>query len=236
MAYKERDTLFIFLDESGNLDFSSTGTAYWSLTAVCTFTPTNGRHEFSDFLYQLADEGRGQECFHATVDRQEVRDEVFKIINKLPEDIEVHSVIANKCMAHPSLYRKGVKKGKKFVFEKDESKFYDLICRVLLQYIFQRWKFKKAKRIVVVLSFIFNKSKHDAIKGSLKTQLKAHTGAPFTIYFHQNKADMNCQIADYCGWAITIKWERGEKRSYDLIRPKIASEFEIFKHGYKKHY
>ena len=154
------------------------------------------------------------------MDKQEVRDEVFKIINKLPEDLEVHSVIANKCMAHPSLYRKGVKKGKKFVFEKDESKFYDLICRVLLQYIFQRWKFKEAKRIVVVLSFIFNKSKHDAIKGSLKTQLKAHTAAPFTIYFHRLRPIWIAKSADYCGWAITIKWERGEKRSYDLIKPQ----------------
>ena len=53
MAYKDRDTLFIFLDESGNLDFSSTGTAYWSLTAVCTLRQPMGGMNFPIFCISL---------------------------------------------------------------------------------------------------------------------------------------------------------------------------------------
>ena len=65
--------------------------------------------------------------------------------------------------------------------------------------------------------------------------LKYHTSVPFHIYFHATKSDLNCQIADYCGWAIGIKWERGELRSYDLIKHHIQSEFPIFAKGLTKY-
>ncbi len=58
----------------------------------------------------------------------------------------------------------------------------------------------------------------------------------FEIYFHQAKADINCQLADYCGWAVAIKWERNEMRSFGLIKDKVKSEYEIFKVGDKIYY
>jgi hypothetical protein len=87
-----------------------------------------------------------------------------------------------------------------------------------------------------VLSSLFDNKKHDAIRGALSVELKARTKLPFLIYFHQNKADFNCQIADYCGWAIARKWESGDARSYDLIRRKIMNEFDVFQRGISTHY
>jgi hypothetical protein len=43
-------------------------------------------------------------------------------------------------------------------------------------------------------------------------------------------------LADYCGWAITIAWERGERRSLDLIRLKVKSQFDIFAKGTHRFY
>jgi len=36
---------------------------------------------------------------------------------------------------------------------------------------------------------------------------------------------------DYLTWAVTRYYERGDPRSYDLIRHKIASEFDLFQTG-----
>jgi len=44
------------------------------------------------------------------------------------------------------------------------------------------------------------------------------------------------QVADYCNWAIGIKWERGEMRSHILIQPAIHSEFDIFWRGTRLYY
>jgi hypothetical protein len=224
-------TLFVFLDESGNLDFSPKGTTYWSLTALCTFDPVRGRDAFTQLIYQLAAEGSGIEYFHATEDRQQVRDLVFKAILKLDDGFEVHSVLAEKRKAHPSLYRRFVlKKGKREPVA-DQTEFYKLVCRTLLKYIANRPAYQRANQLVIVLSSLFTKEKHSQIEGALKTALRTLTDKKFHIYFRQNKADINCQLADYCGWAVSVAWERREFRSLELIRGKVKSQFDLFKNG-----
>lgn len=236
MPWGDNSTLFIFLDESGNFDFTPKGSAYWSLTAFCTYSPTLGRDAFLDLLYSLAHDGIEQEYFHATEDRQQVRDQVFNRLNSLADDFEVHSVIAEKRKAHPSLYtvreKRKTREGVKTLTSKDPTRFYELISRTLLRYILRRGKLKGAKKIVIVLSSIFTKEKHAVITGTLKSYLKQFTDVPFHIYFRSNKSDINCQLADYCGWAIAIAWERGELRSLGLIEKRVKSQFGIFTPGH----
>lgn len=236
VSYDERKTLFIFLDESGNLDFSEHGTRYFSLTALCTFEPANGRDALMHLHYSLADSGICLECFHATENKQDVRDKVFTCISLMPDQFHVHTVIAEKSKAHPSLYRKWIKKKGQKMLAKDETRFYDLLCRTLLKFIFSHPRYDGARRIVVMLSSIFTHERMKAIEGTLKARLHEHTDVPFSIFFRSNKSDLNCQIADYCGWAIFIKWERDERRSYDLICNRLKSEFEIFRLGEVHHY
>jgi hypothetical protein len=231
MGYQDRDTLFVFLDESGNLDFSPSGTRYWSLTAFCTFHPSQGKEAFLDLLYSLADQNEGMEYFHATVDKQLVRDQVFSCINGLSDGHEIHCVIAEKRKAHPSLYWAQINRKGKPTRVKDESRFYRVVCKTLISYVFGCPRFQGAKKVVIVLSSLFNNPKHEAILKALRLELAARTKVPYHIYFHENKSDLNCQIADYCGWAIFRKWDTGDKRSYDLIRNKIKNEFDIFAVG-----
>jgi hypothetical protein len=231
MSYLDRNTLFLFLDESGNLDFSPTGSRFWSLTAGCTLDPSRSKTEFLDLLYSLADDGQGQECFHAAEDRQVVRDSVFQLINRLKPFREIQCVIAEKSKANPSLYLKSRVNHGKIIKEKDESPFYRAVCKALLTYIFSCRRFDGAQKIVIILSSIFDKAKQGAIRGALAKELKERAKVPFLIYFHSNKADLNCQIADYCGWAIFRKWERRDERSYALIRTMIKNEFVMFARG-----
>jgi hypothetical protein len=225
------DTLFIFLDESGNFDFSANGSVYWSLTALCTLQPVDGRESLTDLLYKLAAAGGGQECFHATEDLQSVRDQVFACINKLPVNFELHSVIAEKRRANPSTYQEPYRRDGVWQKRTNPDRLYGIVCRTILKYIFGRPRYKKAKRIVVVLSSIFTNPRHGAIRKLLVEHLKSYTSAKFFIYFHATKADLNCQIADYCGWAIARKWEKRDTRSYELIKHHIKSEFDIFAVG-----
>lgn len=236
MSYSHRDTLFLFLDESGNLDFSRKGTRYWSLTAFCTFHPSQGKEGFLDLLYSLADEGKGVPHFHATEDRQAVRDEVFNLIRGLEDGHEVHSVIAEKRKAGRSLYRSTVLRRGKRVEISDESRFYEVVCKALLTYVFRCPRFAHAKHVVIVLSSIFTKERHQNIKSALIRGLTQRTTIPFQIYFQENRCDLNCQIADYCGWAIARKWELRDERSYNLIRGRIRNEFDIFERGLSTYY
>lgn len=44
-------------------------------------------------------------------------------------------------------------------------------------------------------------------------------------------SDPCLQVADYCTWAIQRKWERADLRSYDLIKRKIRSEYDLWRIG-----
>jgi hypothetical protein len=223
--------LYIFLDESGNLDFSTKGSRFWSLTALCTSDPAKGRNTFLSLHYELAAQGSGIEHFHATEDKQAVRDLMFDKIIELEDGCEVHTVLAEKRKAHPSLYKSSrMVKGKPKEVSQ-ETKFYSLVCRILLKFIMNRGAFREASSFVIVLSSIFNKEKHAQIEGALKTALKGLTSKPFWIYFRANKSDINCQIADYCGWAIYVAWERSERRPLDKIGKIAKSQFDLFRIG-----
>ena len=224
-------TLFLFLDESGNFDFSPKGTKYFVLSCLSTFRPVGERKSLLKLRYELLSNGLDQEFFHATEDKQIVRDKVFDIITSLKDDIEVHSVVAQKNKANPVLYKEEyLKKGRK-IERVVGAEFYQRVCRTLLQYVFHRSNFKETDKIVAVLGAIFTKDKQSLILKTLKKYLKENFSMPFEIYFHSSEADLNCQIADYFGWAIAIKWERDEERPYKLIKNKVKSTFEIFKRG-----
>lgn len=224
-------TLFLFVDESGNFDFSPKGTKYFILSCLCTFLPVQERDKVINLRYEILKESVDQEFFHATEDAQKIRDRVFDIVKNLKDDFEVHAVIAQKNKVNPTLYREVYQKKGKIIRRVVGADFYQRICRTLLQYIFNRPKFKCADRIVIVLGAIFTKEKQSLILRTLKKDLKERCLKSFEIYFHQAKADLNCQLADYCGWAIAIKWERKEKRSFEIISSRVKSEYEIFSTG-----
>ena len=86
---------YLFADEAGNFDFSGRGSKYFIVTAVAMddFFPgvalLNLRHQLAHEEAELWESG-----FHATEDKQAIRDRVFQLVPQL--DIQIHSVILDK--------------------------------------------------------------------------------------------------------------------------------------------
>lgn len=232
----QKDTLYLFIDESGNFDFSSKGTKYFILTGMITADPIGKRDEMIKLRYKLLSDGIDQEYFHATEDFQIVRDQVYDILALLGSSYEVHAVVARKNKTNPSLYKETYKKGSKIIERSTGMGLYRKLCECLLQYVF-KGKLSKANKIVVVLGSLFVGDKKKIILQTLKHFLKENfSGIPFEIFSHSSCADLNCQLADYCCWAISVKAERGEPRPYDIIKSQIKSVFDIYKNGDKEYY
>jgi|GEM_PF-412917 len=235
----EPKTLYIFIDESGNFDFTATGTKFFTLTAVSTLSPLKSREELLGKLYELKYAGwtKGQDdyFFHATEDRQETRDWFFTALKNL--DFDVDTIIAQKNKTNPSLYTHLELSGGKFKTIRSEERFYDKVSQMLLQYIFRRYEEKDGiEKIVVVLGSIFTGKKRGYVLKSLKQYLKQSFKKPFYVYFHPTASDINCQIADYCGWAAYVRAERGEERPWAEIKDKVKSCFDVFRTGTKTFY
>ncbi|MFH1368096.1 MAG: DUF3800 domain-containing protein [Elusimicrobiota bacterium] len=214
-----RRILYIFLDEGGDLNFSASGTKYFTLTGVTKERPFEAYKHLSTLKYDVIESGTEIEYFHASEDRQQVRNQVFPIIQSLLGKIRIDSLIVEKRKTGPSL--------------RVEERFYPQMLGYLLQYIINGHKLDEFHSIIVFTDDLPIRRKRNAIEKTIKTVLSHILPASikYSIYHHQSKSNYNLQIVDYCNWAIFRKWERSDTRSYDLIRGSIASEFDIFWSG-----
>ena len=229
-------TLYLFIDESGNFDFTPKGTKYFLLTGLVTFEPLIKREGLIDLRYRLLSEGVDQEFFHASEDKQAVRDQVFSILASIGDTFEVRSILARKNKTNPVLYRESYTKKGRLIERSTGMGLYRKLAECLLQYIF-KGKEGTASKIVVVLGSLYVGDKKRVILQTLKHFLKTNfSGIPFEIYSHQTCADLNCQLADYCCWAVAVRAERGEERQYEVIKGQVKSIFDIFKNGDREYY
>ncbi|MBI1982216.1 MAG: DUF3800 domain-containing protein, partial [Candidatus Levybacteria bacterium] len=94
--------LYIFIDESGNFDFSKGGTRYFILTSLSTTDPYSIGSPLLQLRYVLLPNYSGGKAleengyFHASEDDQSVRDSVFSTIVKSGKDMRIDTVIAQK--------------------------------------------------------------------------------------------------------------------------------------------
>lgn len=217
-------TLYLFIDESGNFDFSPGGTKHFILTALSTTDPYSIGAPLLGLRYELLPNYSGGRAlgengyFHASEDDQSVRDTVFSTIMKNGKDMRVDAVIAQKNKANPA-------------FHKQQIELYQKMGEILLKYILKRASWGNYNHIVLVFSSLFDKKKRGILKQTFKALIKSMSSKTYSLYFHDSKFDFCNQAVDYFGWAIYRKWESLDNRSYVLINKLVKSEFAIFSRG-----
>jgi hypothetical protein len=210
---------YLFLDEGGNFDFSKNGTAYFTLTSVLAFRPFLVDAPLIELKFDLIEAGHDQEFFHATEDKQLVRDRVFALLQPHLSHIRIDSVIVEKRKTAPSA--------------RDDSRFYPDNMGYLLRYVMAPWRVRQWSKVVVVTDRIPVNKKRKSIEKAIQQSLAAKlpNSTPYQIHHHDSKSCCGLQIADYVNWAIGRKWERGDFRSYNLVCSAIRSEFDVYQHG-----
>lgn len=215
---------YIFLDEGGNFDFSPKGTRYFTLTSVTKARPFQIAPVLDHLKYDLIETGLDLEYFHASEDRQPVRDQVFAAIRDRFGALRIDSLVVEKSKCGPAL--------------REEAKFYPRMLGYLLRYLLSEADFHDVEEVIVVTDNIPVKKKAQAIEKAIKIVLSAMLPAQvkYRVLHHASKSSFGLQVADYCNWAIYRKWEREDARSYDLIRARIRSEYDIFQRGARHYY
>lgn len=216
--------MYIFLDEGGDLNFSDSGTRYFTLTAVSQMRPFTIEPELLILKYDLIEKGLGIEYFHAAEDRQLVRDRVFAAITRHPDRVQVDTIVVEKPKTGPAL--------------QPAEYFYPRILGYLLQYVFRSRRITDFDELIVITDSLPVSVKRRAfekgIKQELARMLPQHV--QYRLFHHASKSSIGLQIADYCNWAIFRKWEGKDARSYAVIQELIRSEFEIFRTGTRYYY
>jgi len=218
-------TLYLFIDEGGNFDFSSGGTEYFMLTCLVEERPFPSYDKLRMLRYDLLEEGINIEYFHATEDKQDVRNKVFSIIQENLAHMQVCSMIVQKNKVNPTL--------------REESKFYTHVFNMLMKWVVKKHVHGKGyERVILFTDVMPVAKKKKAMEKGVKSVLKAllNEGITYRIYHHQSKSNLNLQVVDYCNWAIYRKWSRGDVRSYDIISTSIDAEWDVFRNGSTEFY
>ena len=190
------NNLYLFIDESGNFDFSSSGTKHLVMSVVATVNPTEVAYKLARLKYELLRDGHDIPNFHATADKQLVRNRVFAELERLPV-IEAHSFWLRK-RNHMSV-------------DQNTVSVYGLFGEALAGYLEALIKRHQCGHMVLVLDKALHAKDERAVRAKLKPLL-VKTKIPFHIYFHNVSKDFNGQVADYVAWAQYVALERQEFR------------------------
>ncbi len=205
--------IYVFADEAGNFDFSAGRGAsrYFILTTV-----TMGEFAVGDALLelrrQLAWEGIEQAThdFHATEEKQAVRDRVFAAL--APWDFRIDATILEKRKARPHLAQ-------------DEVRFYKTAWFLHFKYVAPRIV-RAGDELLIIAASLGTRTKRAVFHQAIQDVVSQVTpSTQFRTAAWSAASDPCLWVADYCCWAIQRKWERGDDRSYALI--PTALEYAI---------
>lgn len=212
--------LFLFLDEGGDLGFTPAGSRYFTLTCLTTPEPMAAQAALGRFQYEClaSDHNLDAEYFHCTDDNRHVRRRVFEMIAAEQSAFRYDSLIVEKRKAHPKV--------------QTDERFYPEMLGYLLRHVVGQAA-EAASEFVIVTDQLPLNRKRRAVEKAVRITLARMLpdGLRYRLFHHASRAHTGLQIVDYVNWAILRKWERGEMVFYDFIRPKLASEFEIFRAG-----
>lgn len=220
----QSDHLYLFIDEAGDFNFSRIGTKYFTVTAATKARPFTWEDTIASLKYDLIEFGLDIEYFHASEDRQAVRDRFFNAICDHFTELRLDTLVIEKSKTGPAL--------------REVERFYPKMVGYLLKYVLEHRNINKFSGVVIITDSIPVKKKRDAIEKAIKTTVSKilPPDMKYNVLHHSSKSCTGLQIVDYCNWAIFRKWERLDTRSYDLIRPCIKSEFDIFTSGERHYY
>lgn len=217
---------YLFADEAGDFEFArKPNVSKYYIIGVISLENCDCGAALLELRRQLIwDKQPVKKYFHASEDKQCIRDAVFAFIAGL--NFQFYATIMEKSKAQRQV-------------RESNERFYQYGWFYLLKFISHRVAKGTTELMVTAASIGTNKGQAVFTAGvnDVLAQTCKLPRDKWVTAFHPASTDPCLQIADYCIWALQRKWESDGKdtRSYGFIRTKIGYEFELWAHG-KTHY
>lgn len=210
---------YMFSDESGDLSFTRKPNIsnYFAVgTLVISEADLSGlRITLGAVRDDLAFRKHGLDSyFHATNDPPEVRLAVFDALAKMNFQVDV--TLLDKTKAPPEV-------------RPDEATFFRNAWLNHLKRLAPQ-EFEPGDEALIVAAELGTKRSRKAFRGAIEEVMTECISfrVKRTLAFWPCSSDFALQAADYCLWAATRKWERGDPTYYRLVASKIRSEIDVW--------
>ena len=217
------DCTYIFLDESGNLDFKPSGTRYFVMTSVSMRRPFAICEELDSCKHDCLENGLNLEYFHCAEDSGRVRENVFDRVAGRLEDLRIDCLVVDKSETDPGRLE-------------ERYLYHETLTRLLKDVVLREWK-AGAEKIIAITDTIPVKNPKKTVEKGIKNSLAEDLprAIKYQMLHHSSRSHYGLQVADYCCWAMFRKWERKETRYHDRISRAVRSEIRtVEKNGETK--
>lgn len=215
---------FVFADEAGDFTFAK-GPNISRYFIVCTVSMAGCdlAHDLLELRRELIwNKKPVRDYFHASNDKQEIRDAVFAKLAK--HDFRIQATIMEKSKAQPHI-------------KATKHRFYQYGWLYHFRHSIAPFIADTDEYLITTAS-VGTKKGQAVFTGAVNDVIQQHIKREnWRTAFLPSSHDPCLQVADYCTWAIQRKWESlgNDVRSYDLIKDRVSYEFDLWGHG-KFHY
>jgi hypothetical protein len=217
--------VYVFGDEAGDLAFkpaSPPGISRYFIIGTVAMDDCSIANKLIELRREFAWNGLHLDEFHATVDKQRVRDRVYETISE--HDLRFDATILDKRKAYPYTYS-------------DPLYFYKLAWYLHFKDLAPAIADAKDELLVVASSLQIKRKKKTSKAAIHKAVTEVVNQVSPTVICHcaftPAKTDPCLQVADYMTWAVQRKFEMSDERSYDLIKNQVSSIYQPFIRGTK---
>jgi hypothetical protein len=214
---------FLFADEAGCFTFNrGQNVSKYFILCTVSMDDCSLASDLLDLRRRLAwDDKPLGEYFHASEDKQDIRDAVYETILKKP--FNVQATIMEKSKAQPKV-------------RETKERFYKTGWYFHFKYGAGK-EIAKEDLALVATACLGTRREQAAFKEAVDDVMRQTVkAAKWKTDFMPCAADPCLQVADYCAWAIMRKWERGDPRSYDMIKDRVTYEYDVWEKGTDHHY
>ena len=201
-------------DESGNLDFDPRTGSKFFVVATLVVTDPGAMHALQSLRREVDQDGFPlAEGFHASEDKQAVRDRVFSTLVALA--LRADFTYFRKANAYPRV-------------RSDLDYFYKLAWFYHLRYVLPRVAPVEGN-VFVAIATLGTKRRRALHADALADVVRQCLGPGRAHCAHWTAQSHPClQATDYYSWAVQRWLENGDARSLDRIRPQIGSLYQFF--------
>lgn len=199
------NVIYLFIDEGGNLDFSKSGTRYFTMTCLYTSKPYLFDKLLSRLRFKYLEKGLDLKMFHASEDSQERRNHVFSIIRDF-RSYKLFSIVVEKENTPVDI--------------RNTHSFYPDVLGELINLVIKSFGSRRISKLIIITDRLPIKKKKDAFSSAIKTTIKKNLekkNVVFHIYHQDSMSSYGLQAADYCNWALFRFREREDIRSMKLL-------------------
>ncbi len=205
--------LYMYFDESGNLDFKPNGTPFFIMTCAVARRPFLAGQRLSTLRYDLLEGGLAIEKFHACEDVEDVRKPVYSALATRADEYGVYVAYVRKDDVPEGM--------------RTPDAIYSRLFETIVDEVYEKENLRDVQKVIAITDSLPKDAKRRQVAAPLKRYMKARfqkSGIPYLLLHHSSSSDQNLQAVDYFCWAAHRKLT--QQKDWPFI--KVAGSFREF--------